>query len=178
MERALLCCSRAAAPFRRQGNCRPERADRSIYRGSGPDRDFLCAFCEDFWRFWNRRPPKFLIKLEEERAVAPFKGHAFVFKTTEKDAAVWGVEGKEIGLAKEIAALFVFFLERLGILAEETQGLLLASQALARYQQETLTLLLLVDHVAVPVPRRGQGFGAWLIEFGTKLGGTTVRTSS
>src|SRR4029077_11754481 len=119
---------------RRQGNCRPEQTHRSTRRGSGQDRDFLCVLCEDFWRFWNRRPLKFVIKLEEERAVAPFKGHALVFKTAEEDTAVSCVEGKEIGLAKEIAALFVFFLERFGILAEETQGLLPAGQALAGYQ--------------------------------------------
>src|ERR1700687_1247196 len=164
MDRPLLCCPRVAAQSRRRGNCRPERARRSTCRGSGPDRDFLCVLCEDFWRFWNRRPLKFLIKLEEERAVTPFKGHTLLFKTAEEDTAVWGVEGKEIGLAKQIAALFVFFLERFGILAKETQSLLLAGQALARYQQETLTLLVLVDGVAVPVPRRGQSLGARLIE--------------
>src|SRR4029077_16320171 len=98
---------RVAAQFQRRGNCRPKQ----VHRSARADRDFLCTFCEDLRLLWNRGPLKFLVELEEERAVATFEGHALLFKTAEKDTAVGSVEGKKVGLANESTALFVFFFQ-------------------------------------------------------------------
>ena len=134
------------------------------HRDSGMRRDFLHIFCKDFRLLRHRRPLQFFIEFEEQRAVATFERNALIFNAAEKDAAVRSVERKEVRPAKKIAALFVLFLQRFGILPEETLGLLLGGQPFARYQQETLRLLLLVNGVSVAIPRRGQGLGSRLTQ--------------
>src|SRR5712664_1781188 len=131
---------------------------------SRPRCDFLDIFCEDLRLLRHGRPLQFLIESEEQRTVATFERNALVFKAAKKDAAVRSVERKEVRLAKKIAALFVLFLQGFGILSKETLGLLFGGQSFARYQQETLRLLLLVNSVAITIPRRGQRLGSRLAQ--------------
>src|SRR5262249_8818198 len=95
-------------------------------------------------RFRERAKIDLFVQFKEKRAVAAFERHAFGAGAAQKNTAVGSLEREEVGAAKKFTALFVFFFQQFGILAEEAVGLLVRRQVNACNQNQTLALLMLV----------------------------------
>jgi len=98
--------------------------------------------------------------LKHEGAIAAFHSDALIQEAAQKDAAVRRIEGEEIRAAEEVAAHGVFFLQSLGVLAEEARSRFIRVQADAGEEEKPRGVFALIGRIDVAVPRSRQLAGA------------------
>ena len=104
----------------------------------------------------ERAKIELFVEFNEERTVAAFERHAFGGRAAQKNAALWSFEGEKVCSAKEFTALLVLFFQQFGVLAKEAVGLFVGSKVNSSDKQQTFAGLVLINQVAIAIPRSGE----------------------
>src|ERR1051325_7369925 len=115
-------------------------------------------------RLRSQRPVQRFGKGIEELARGAFHSHATFAEAEQKHAATRRIELKEIRAPQEVRALRMLFLQRFGILAEETCRVLFAVKMQASNENQLFRFFLLICRVTISIPGACQGLRAVVIQ--------------
>jgi len=115
-------------------------------------------------RLRSQRPVERFGEGIEELARGALHSHATFAEAEQKNAAIRRIKLEEIRAPQEIRSFRMFFLQRFGILAEETGRMLFAVEMQAGNENQLFRFFLLIRRVAVAVPGGCQGLGTVVIQ--------------